>query len=52
MLPTVCRSLASSPEGHIYLRKALNPHWQAVYLNKLLSIVIQSLPSGMYEIET
>jgi hypothetical protein len=46
---TVCRNLASSPVGRIYLRKALDPHWQAVYLNKLLSIVVQSLPVNVYE---
>ena len=45
--PTVCRSLASFPEGHIYSGKALGQHWQAVYSNKPLSIVVQSLPNNM-----
>ena len=47
--PTVCRSLISFPEGHIYSRKVLSPLWQAIYLNKLPSIAVRSLPNGMYE---
>lgn len=42
--PTVCLNLASFLEGHICSRKGLDPHWLAVYLNKLLSIVVRSLP--------
>ena len=42
--PTVCLSLTSFPEGRIYSRKALDPHWQVACLNKLLSIVVQNLP--------